>query len=42
MKLKRHYMPVTEGWLLRADFKNQHFARNRGLHFTGISQKAAF
>ncbi len=42
MKLKRHYMPVTEGWLLRAYPKNRHFDRNRGLAFTGTSQKAAF
>ncbi|WP_288617843.1 vitamin B12-binding protein [uncultured Ligilactobacillus sp.] len=35
-------LPVTEGWLLRADFKNRHFARNRGLHFTGKSQESLF
>ena len=27
---------------LRADFKNRHFARNRGLHFTGRFQKSTF
>ena len=42
MKLKRHYMPVTGSRLLRANFKNRHFARNRELHFTGIFQKSAF
>ncbi|HCI90028.1 MAG TPA: vitamin B12-binding protein [Lactobacillus sp.] len=35
-------LPVTEDWVLRAEFKNRRFARNRGLHFTGKSQKAAF
>jgi len=35
-------LPVTEGWLLRADFKNRLFARNRGLAFTGKSQKSPF
>ena len=42
MKLKRHYMPVTEGWLLRAYPKNRCFARNQELGFTDKSQKAAF
>jgi len=28
--------------LLRANFKNRHFARNRGLHFTGRFQKSPF
>ena len=32
-------LPVTEDWVLRADFKNRGFARNRGLVFTGIFQK---
>ncbi len=32
----------VEGCLLRADFKKSHFARNRGLHFTGKSQKSPF
>ncbi|RGK46510.1 hypothetical protein DXD09_05790 [Ligilactobacillus ruminis] len=27
---------------LRAYLKNRHFARNRGLHFTGIFQKSTF
>nr|WP_144011380.1 vitamin B12-binding protein [Ligilactobacillus ruminis] len=31
-------LPVTEGCILRADFKNRCFARNRGLHFTGRFQ----
>ncbi|MBD9205416.1 MAG: vitamin B12-binding protein [Lactobacillus ruminis] len=35
-------LPVTEGWLLRADFKNRHFARNRRLAFTGKFPKSAF
>ncbi|MEE1509249.1 MAG: vitamin B12-binding protein [Ligilactobacillus ruminis] len=35
-------LPVTESSILRANFKNRHFARNRGLHFTGISQKSLF
>lgn len=32
----------VEGCVLREDFKKRHFARNRGLHFTGKSQKTAF
>ncbi|NME33060.1 vitamin B12-binding protein [Lactobacillus ruminis] len=35
-------LPVTENWVLRANLKNRHFARNRELGFTGKSQKAAF
>ncbi|MEE0003506.1 MAG: vitamin B12-binding protein, partial [Ligilactobacillus ruminis] len=35
-------LPVTEGCILRAEFKNRHFARNGGLHFTGRSQKSTF
>ncbi|MEO2768064.1 vitamin B12-binding protein [Ligilactobacillus ruminis] len=35
-------LPVTEDCILRANFKNRRFARNRGLHFTGISQKSTF
>ncbi|MFJ6910504.1 MAG: hypothetical protein ACIRZM_09870, partial [Ligilactobacillus ruminis] len=35
-------LPVTVGCILRADFKNRHFARNQGPHFTGISQKSTF
>nr|WP_318654621.1 vitamin B12-binding protein [Ligilactobacillus ruminis] len=31
-------LPVTEGCILRADFKNWRFARNRELTFTGRSQ----
>ena len=27
---------------LRADLKNRHFARNRGLHFTGRFKKSTF
>ncbi|MDB7642051.1 vitamin B12-binding protein [Ligilactobacillus ruminis] len=34
------HLPVTEGRLLRADFKNRPFARNRGLTFTGRFQKS--
>ncbi|TGJ60478.1 vitamin B12-binding protein [Ligilactobacillus ruminis] len=35
-------LPVIGSWLLRAYPKNRHFARNRGLAFTGISQKSVF
>ncbi|MGO4955435.1 vitamin B12-binding protein [Ligilactobacillus ruminis] len=35
-------LPVTSDWILRADLKNQCFARNLGLHFTGRIQKSAF
>ncbi|WP_288720608.1 vitamin B12-binding protein [uncultured Ligilactobacillus sp.] len=35
-------LPVTVRRVLRADFKNRHFARNRGLHFTGRFQKSTF
>ncbi|TGJ60452.1 vitamin B12-binding protein [Ligilactobacillus ruminis] len=35
-------LPVMEGWVLRANLKNRHFARNRGLAFTGRFQKSAF
>ncbi|TGJ59124.1 vitamin B12-binding protein [Ligilactobacillus ruminis] len=34
-------LPVTGDWILRADLKNQRFARNRGLSFTGRSQESA-
>ena len=36
--LRIGFLPVTEGWVLRANPKNQRFARNRGQHFTGKSQ----
>ncbi|SFG55682.1 hypothetical protein SAMN02910432_01834, partial [Ligilactobacillus ruminis DSM 20403 = NBRC 102161] len=35
-------LPVTADYILRANLKNQYFARNRGLDFTGRSQKPAF
>ncbi|MDB7637367.1 MAG: vitamin B12-binding protein [Ligilactobacillus ruminis] len=35
-------LPVTEGCVLRANLRNRHFARNRGLCFTGRSQKSTF
>ncbi|WP_338143549.1 vitamin B12-binding protein [Ligilactobacillus ruminis] len=35
-------LPVTGDWILRANPKNQRFARNRGLHFTGKSQESPF
>nr|WP_270782429.1 vitamin B12-binding protein [Ligilactobacillus ruminis] len=35
-------LPVTEGWLLRANPKNRCFARNRELAFTGKFPKSAF
>ncbi|RYS79261.1 vitamin B12-binding protein [Ligilactobacillus ruminis] len=35
-------LPVAADCLLRADFKNRRFARNRGAAFTGISQKSSF
>nr|WP_252266043.1 vitamin B12-binding protein [Ligilactobacillus ruminis] len=35
-------MPVTGGCILRANLKKRRFARNRGLAFTGQSQKAPF
>nr|WP_241480613.1 vitamin B12-binding protein [Ligilactobacillus ruminis] len=35
-------LPVTKICILRANPRNQHFARNRELGFTGKSQKAAF
>ncbi|MBD8999235.1 MAG: vitamin B12-binding protein [Lactobacillus ruminis] len=35
-------LPVIGDWILRAEFKNQRFARNRGLSFTGKSQESAF
>ncbi|WP_288720892.1 vitamin B12-binding protein, partial [uncultured Ligilactobacillus sp.] len=34
---KNGILPVTEGCILRANPKKRHFARNRGLHFTGKS-----
>ncbi|WP_288552993.1 vitamin B12-binding protein [uncultured Ligilactobacillus sp.] len=35
-------LPVTEGCILRANPKKRPFARNRGLTFTGKSQKSTF
>ncbi|MBD9205230.1 MAG: vitamin B12-binding protein [Lactobacillus ruminis] len=35
-------LPVTGGCVLRANPRNRRFARNRGLCFTGKSQKSAF
>nr|WP_270756127.1 vitamin B12-binding protein [Ligilactobacillus ruminis] len=35
-------LPVTEGCVLRANPRNRRFARNRGLCFTGKSQKSTF
>lgn len=35
-------LPVTEDCILRANLKNRHFARNRGLTFTGKSQESLF
>ncbi|WDC79643.1 vitamin B12-binding protein [Ligilactobacillus ruminis] len=35
-------LPVTVRRVLRANFKNRRFARNRGLHFTGRFQKSPF
>ncbi|MGO4955436.1 vitamin B12-binding protein [Ligilactobacillus ruminis] len=35
-------LTVIGDWILRANLKNQHFARNRGLHFTGKSQESVF
>nr|WP_235315852.1 vitamin B12-binding protein [Ligilactobacillus ruminis] len=35
-------LPVTGGCVLRANPRNRHFARNRGLCFTGKSQKSPF
>ncbi|WDC82249.1 vitamin B12-binding protein [Ligilactobacillus ruminis] len=35
-------LPVTGGCVLRADPRNRHFARNRGLCFTGKSQKSGY
>ncbi|HCI89421.1 MAG TPA: vitamin B12-binding protein [Lactobacillus sp.] len=35
-------LPVTWGWHLRANPRKRHFARNRGLPFTGKSQESAF
>ncbi|MEE0004077.1 MAG: vitamin B12-binding protein [Ligilactobacillus ruminis] len=40
--MQREVMPVIGIRILRADFKNRRFARNRGLHFTGIFQKSTF
>ncbi|KRM82020.1 hypothetical protein FC25_GL001324 [Ligilactobacillus ruminis DSM 20403 = NBRC 102161] len=34
-------LPVTADYILRANLKNQYFARNRGLHFTGRIQESA-
>ena len=35
-------LSVTEGGILRAEFKKRLFARNRELPFTGKSQESAF
>ena len=35
-------LPVTGGCILRANLRNRRFDRNRGLHFTGKSQKSPF
>ena len=35
-------LPVTAGWVLRADSKKRRFARNQDLHFTGKSQESPF
>nr|WP_270625721.1 vitamin B12-binding protein [Ligilactobacillus ruminis] len=35
-------LPVTGDCFLRANLKNHHFDRNRGLTFTGKSQKSTF
>gem|GEM_PF-1678190 len=35
-------LPVTGGCVLRANLRNRRFARNRGLCFTGKSQKSPF
>ncbi|WP_288552386.1 vitamin B12-binding protein [uncultured Ligilactobacillus sp.] len=35
-------MPVTVRRVLRADFKNRRFARNREAGFTGRFQKSTF
>ncbi|WP_288721033.1 vitamin B12-binding protein [uncultured Ligilactobacillus sp.] len=40
--MQRGVLPVTESGILRAYHKNRRFARNRELHFTGISQKSTF
>nr|WP_238150471.1 vitamin B12-binding protein [Ligilactobacillus ruminis] len=40
--MQREVSPVTGCCILRADFKNRHFTRNREQHFTGISQKSTF
>ena len=32
-------LPVTGDWILRAEFKNQRFARNRGTGFYGQISK---
>ncbi|EGM52923.1 hypothetical protein LRU_00858 [Ligilactobacillus ruminis SPM0211] len=40
--MQREVSPVTGCCILRAYFKNQRFARNRELHFTGIFQKSTF
>ncbi|RGK48232.1 vitamin B12-binding protein [Ligilactobacillus ruminis] len=39
---KKAILPVTGDCLLRANPKNHRFARNRGLPFTGKSQKSPF
>ncbi|EFZ35496.1 hypothetical protein HMPREF0542_10374 [Ligilactobacillus ruminis ATCC 25644] len=35
-------LPVTGDWILRANPRNRHFARNRGAAFTGRFQKSTF
>ena len=35
-------LPVTGGCILRANLRNRRFVRNRGLLFTGKSQKSMF
>ncbi|UWP41214.1 vitamin B12-binding protein [Ligilactobacillus ruminis] len=35
-------LPVTGDCILRANPRKRHFARNRGLPFTGKSQKSPF
>ena len=40
--MQREVLPVTGCCILRADFKNRHFARNREPSFTGRFQKSPF
>ena len=39
---KNEDLPVTGDCILRENLRNHHFARNRGLAFTGKSQKSPF